>query len=67
MSLQFPIPLVPTVLRAALSLHEAIRLPSVTLTSEDPLPAVVNIDSSGYLLSHGTMTTEVDRETTDNN
>lgn len=67
MSLQFQIPLVPPVLRVALSSHEAMQLPSVTLTSEDPLPAVVNIDSSGYLLSLGTLATAVDRETSDNN
>lgn len=67
MSLQSPIPLIPTVLRTVLFSHEAMRLSSITLTSEDPLPAVVNIDSSGYLLSYGTMKTAVDRETSDNN
>lgn len=67
MSSQFQNTLVPTVLRAALSSHEAVPLPSMTLTSEDPLPAVVNIDSNGYILSSGTLATEVKRETSDNN
>ncbi len=68
MSLLFPTPVVPTVLRAVLSTPEVIQLSGVvTLTSEDPLPAIVDIDQSGYLLSHGTIKTAVDSETTDEN
>jgi hypothetical protein len=67
MSLQTPITLIPTVLRATLASCGCMHLPSIgTLTNEDPLPAVVGIDSGGYLLSHGTLATEVNRETTDN-
>ncbi len=59
---------IPTVLLTALSKPESVCSPRIsTLTSEDPLPAVVKINSSGYLLSHQTRFTAVERETTDDN
>lgn len=68
MSLKTPSFPIPTVLRAVLSTSGAVHLPRMTtLTSEDPLPAVVDIDSGDYLLSHGTRLTEIGRETTDDN
>ncbi len=35
------------------------------LTSEDPLPAALEIDAAGYILGFDTKLTEVRRETTD--
>jgi hypothetical protein len=68
MSLKIPSSPIPTVLRAVLSFSGTVRLPRMsTLASEDPLPSVVDINSGGYVLSHGTRLTEVGRETTDDN
>lgn len=36
-------------------------------TSEEPLPAIVETDLRGYVLSRGTRVTFVQRETTDDN
>lgn len=66
MSTQFTTPLVPTILCLAQSMHESFQHTRISgLTSEDPLPAVVNVSLDGYIISNSTKLTAINRETTD--
>jgi len=66
MNFQNPASLVPLILREALSKPDAmLSRENANITSEDPLPAIVDIGPSGLHLSYRTKFTAVQRETSD--
>jgi hypothetical protein len=58
----------PFVLRACnLSVSKNSAFPKDVPTGNDPLPRALEVNTEGYVLSRRTMTTDMKRETTDDN
>jgi hypothetical protein len=58
--------LLPFVIHAT-GLASLPKAPRNSLTTEDPLPSVLELTGDGYVLSIATRLTAVSRETTDDN